>query len=74
MNKPFILTSSSEKFSSNGAAPSGRLLKRRAVSDVPLCGGSTVSILVEKITHFVVFDHFDPLYMYSPLINGVESD
>ena len=74
MRKSLILTSSSEKFSPSGGTPSGRLLKRRAVFDVPLCGGSTVSILVEKITHFVVFDHFDPLYMYSPLINGVESD
>ena len=50
------------------------MVKRRAVSDVPMRGGSTVSILVENITHFVVFDHFDPLYMYPPLINGVESD
>ena len=50
------------------------MVKWRAVSDVPMRGGSTVSILVENITHFVVFDHFDPLYMYSPLINGVESD
>ena len=50
------------------------MVKWRAVSDVPMSGGSTVSILVENITHFVVFDHFDPLYMYPPLINGVESD
>ena len=49
--------------------PSGRPLKWRAVSDGPLSGGVTVSR-----KHFVVFDHFDPLYIYSPLMNGIESD
>ena len=37
------LTNNFEKFSPSGGPPSGRLLKRRAVSDGPLRGGLTVS-------------------------------
>ena len=47
-----ILTSSSKKFSPCGGPPSGRLLKRRAVSDDPLRGGFTVSIPVESTVMF----------------------
>ena len=39
MRKSLILTNNSEKFSPSGGPPSGRLLKRRAVSDGPLRGG-----------------------------------
>ena len=39
MRKSLILTNKFEKFSPSGGPPSGRLLKRRAVSDGPLRGG-----------------------------------
>ena len=74
MNKSLILTSSSEKFSPSGVPLPGDSLSGEQSATSQCAGGSTVSILVENITHFVVFDHFDPLYMYPPLINGVESD
>ena len=61
MKKSLILTSSSEKFSPRGGPPSGRLLKRRAVSDGPLRGGLTAPKKHEILTkHFAVFGHFSP--------------
>ena len=61
MRKSLILTSSSEKFSPRGGPPSGRLLKRRAVSDGPLRGGLTAPKKHEILTkQYVVSGHFSP--------------
>ena len=64
MKKSLILTSSFEsKIFVLRRGPSGKLLKRRVVSDGPLRG---VNLNRAKNTcdfrkHFVVFDHFTPL-------------
>ena len=53
------------KISPSGGPLSGRLLKRRAVSDGPLRGGLTVPKKHEILTkHFAVFDHFCPTLAY----------
>ena len=55
MKKSLILTSSSEKFSTHGGPPSGRLLKWRAVSDGPLRGSlseSKLHVILENTLSF----------------------
>ena len=71
MNKSLILTSSSENFSSYDGTPSGRLVQRRAVSvqrravsDGPLHGSLTVSILVENTLSFsIILTPFTYIYI-----------
>ena len=55
MRKSLILISSSEKISPGGGHPSGRLLKRRAVSDGPLRGGLIVSKKHEILENVLPF-------------------
>ena len=68
MRKSLILTRSFEKFSSYGGGPSGKLLKRRAVSDGPLRGGLTapkIHVILENTLSFsTILPHFN---IYSPL-------
>ena len=56
MKTSLIWTSSSEKISPRDGPPSGRFLKRRAVSDGPLRAENTCN----SRKHFAVFDRFCP--------------